>query len=136
MKYDELEDAFIFVSGAAFGERTALVCPQTGQVCLGSEMAEFDEIPDEAYESDLWKEIPHKNELGLGRDLVFSFVSERIPADLDRVDRIFSKRGAYSRYKDLLDERGILEEWYEFENARLKEEILEWCRREGVKITG
>ncbi len=39
------------------------------------------------------------------------------------------------RYKDLLEERGILEEWYEFENAHEKEAILEWCRDEGFDVT-
>ncbi len=135
MKLSDLEDAFLFVGGAALGECTAMICPQTGQVCLQSEMGDLDEIPEEAYDSDSWWDIPHKTELGLGRNLAFTFVAQRIPKDIDRVERIFSKRGAYSRFKDLLHDRGILEEWYEFENARLKEEILEWCQGEGIEVT-
>ena len=135
MKFSDLEEAFDFVGGAAPCERTAMICAQTGQVCLRSELGGFDEIPDEAYDSDSWREIPHKKELGLGRDLVFSYIAQRSPADLDRVRSIFCRRGAYSNFKGLLEERGLLEEWYEFENDRQKEAILEWCRVEGIEVT-
>ena len=136
MKLSDLVDAFMFVGGAAPCEHTAVICPQTGQICYRSELAGIDEIPEEAYDSDFWRDVPHKNDLGLGRDLVFAFVSHRLPGDLDRVGDIFSRRGAYSNYKGLLEERGRLEEWYEYEDARLKEVILEWCRVEGIEITG
>ena len=135
MKFGDLEDAFLFVSGAAPCERTAMICTQTGQVCLRSELSGFDEISAEANDSDSWREVPHKNELGLGRELVFSYIAQRLPADLDRVLSIFRRRGAYSNFKGLLEERGILEEWYEFENDRQKEAILEWCRVEGIEVT-
>lgn len=135
MKLSDLEEAFLFVGGDAFGMRSAMVCLQSGQVCLRSELGDIDEIPEEAYESGAWREIPHKKELGLGRELVFTFVDQRLPADLDRVERIFGRRGAYAYYKDLLAERGILEEWYEYEDARTKEAILEWCRSEGIEVT-
>ena len=136
MKPSDLEEAFDFVGGAPPFERTAMICLQTGQVCLRSEFSGFDEIPEDAYDSDLWLDVPHKNELGLGRDLVFSFVSQSLPADLDRIVAIFRRRGAYSNYKDLLKERGILEEWYEYEEARLKEAILEWCHAKGIEVMG
>jgi len=135
MKFGDLEDAFLFVGGAAPYERTAMICVQTGQVCLKSELSDFDEIPEEAYDSDSWREIPHKKEMGLGRDLVFLFIAQHCPADLDRVRSIFSRSGAYSRYKDLLEKRGLLEEWHEFENAHQKEAILQWCRDEGIEVT-
>jgi len=136
MKLSDLEDVFMYVGGATFGEHTAMICPSTGQICLRSELGEIDEIPEAAYESDLWFEIPHKKELGLGHDMVFLFVAQHAPVDLDRVRRIFSRRGAYSNYKDLLTERGILEEWYEFEETHTREAILEWCRIMEIEVTG
>ncbi len=57
MKYADLEEAFEFVGGAAPCERTAMICVRTGQVCLRSEMSGFDEIPEDAYDSDLWRDI-------------------------------------------------------------------------------
>ena len=77
MKLREIDDAFLFVGGAAFGERTAMIDRQTGPICYRSEMSDMDEDPEEAHESDSWLEVLHKNELDLGWDLVFSFVAQR-----------------------------------------------------------
>lgn len=135
MEFSDLENAFFYVGSAAPYEHTAMICTKTGQVSFKSELSGIDEIPEEAYDSDSWQEVPHKNELGLGRDLVFSFVTQKIPADLDRVRSFFDRRGAYSSYKALLEKRGLLEEWYEFENAHQKEAILQWCRDVGIEVT-
>ncbi len=80
-------------------------------------------------------EVPHQNDLGLGRELVFKFVAQRLPSDYEHVQMIFRKRGANSGYKDLLDRRGLLQEWYDFENAREKEAIREWCLENGIDIS-
>lgn len=71
-----------------------MICKTTDQICYQSEMTDLDEIPAEAYGSDAWVAVPHKNDLGLGRDLVFEFAAEHLPSDYDRVQMIFRKRGA------------------------------------------
>jgi len=49
------------------------------------------------------------------------------------VERLFSKRGAYGHYKDLLDKKGLLQDWYQFESA--EERVLrEWCRKKGLLL--
>jgi hypothetical protein len=49
--------------------------------------------------------VPHKNELGLGRRLVFDFVDQELPRDADAVSDFFRRRGAYARLKALLRNR-------------------------------
>ena len=134
MNFSDLEDAFLFVGGAAPYEHVAMIFKKTGKIHLKSELGEWDDIPEDAYDSNSWLMVPHFNELGLGRGVVFAFVAQRLPADLDRVQSIFSRKGAYSHYKDLLEDRGILEAWYEFENAHQKEAILQWCRDVGIEV--
>src|SRR6516165_3207892 len=56
--------------------------------------------------------IPDKRELDLGKPLVLDFAREFLPVDYDEVRHIFSRRGAYRRYKDLLVRRGALERSY------------------------
>ena len=112
-----------------------MICKKTGQICYQSEMTDLDEIPAEAYGSDSWVEVPHQNDLGLGRDLVFEFVAEHLPSDYYRLQMIFSKRGAYSGYKDLLDRRGLLQKWYDFENAKQQEAIRQWCAENEIEVT-
>ena len=79
-------------------------------------------------------EIPHKNDLDLGRNLVFEFVSQQMPEDQEKIYEIFRRKGAYSRYKYFLEKKGLLEKWYEFENKKTKEALLAWCTENDIKI--
>ena len=135
MKFSDIEDAFMYVSDGFYGDNSAMICKSTGKICYSSESCDTDEIPDETYESDDWVVVPHKNDLELGRDLVFKFVAQNLPDDSERVHDFFHSRGGYSRYKDLLEERELLQEWYDFENARTETAIREWCRDNKIEIT-
>jgi hypothetical protein len=57
-----------------------------------------------------------------------------MPDDLARVQDIFSHRGAYRRFKDLLEHRRLLEDWYDFESRREEEALREWCRENDIKL--
>ena len=135
MELSDIEDAFFFVGGASYGEHSAMINKKTGKVYYQSEMGDLDEIPVKIDEPDSRVEVPHQNDLGLGRELVFKFVAQRLLADFEQVQMIFHKRGAYYRYKDLLDQRGLLQEWFNFENAREKEAIREWCLENSIDIS-
>ncbi len=74
--------------------------------------------------------------MDLGRNLVFEFVEAYLPDDFGRIKLIFRRKGAYGRYKDLLEERGQLKNWYEFENARQKEALKEWCEENEIELDG
>ena len=54
-------------------------------------------------------------ELDLGKPLALDFARQFLPGDFDDVRQFFSRRGAYARFKDLLDRRGVLDQWYDFE---------------------
>jgi hypothetical protein len=47
---------------------------------------------------------------------------------------IFSRRGAYRRYKDLLEQKGLLDEWYDFEQQRTRQALLDWCEENGIEL--
>lgn len=136
-KFNEIYDALMFVSGAGgYGENSAILDKQTGKIYLRSDLCDIDEmeeLADEDYDSAIHIDIPHKNDLDLGRNLVFKFAEQFIPDDYEKVERIFRKRGAYSRYKALLESRGILEQWYDFENQREQTALLEWCEENEIE---
>ena len=79
--------------------------------------------------------IPDKRELELGKPLVFYFAREFLPDDYDEVRHIFSRRGAYRRYKDLLVRRGALERWYDFSNKSEETALREWCAENGIELS-
>ena len=109
MTYDTIEEAFLFVSSAAPFEHTAVVHRQTGESFFASDIAGYDEFLENLDESDDYIGIPHKNDLDLGKPLVMEFVRSRCPEEIDLVLSIFRRRGAYGRYKDLLEQKAHLQ---------------------------
>ncbi|MCK5351545.1 hypothetical protein KAJ77_03150, partial [bacterium] len=52
----------------------------------------------------------------------------------DDVLGIFRRKGAYGRFKGLLEQKGLLEEWYAFEEEKTRERLLRWCEENGVVL--
>ncbi len=136
IKFSEIEDALLFVSAGAPEEHSAVLDKKTGKIYFHSEYSDFDEITDEIWESENTIAIPHKNDLDLGSRLVFRFVRDTFPNGYDKVREIFSRRGAYARYKDWLIANDLLEKWYDYSNAAEEQALREWCSDEGIELDG
>jgi len=136
IKFSDIEDGYLFVSMSPEFSNQAILCKETGEIFYASEYDDEDEIPEDVYEKNECIEIPDKNELDLGKNLVFEFVEENLPEMYERVRQIFRKRGAYARYKDLLDEKGLLQRWYDFENDRQTQALKEWCADNEIELDG
>jgi hypothetical protein len=132
--YDILEEAFYFVGSGAPGEHVAVISRPTGEVFYASAIIDESELPDDVEESDDYVEVPHKSDLDLGMSLAMEFIRLDCPVQLDYVREVFSRRGAYARYKAFLAEKELLQEWYRFENERIKEALLEWCDEVGLVV--
>ena len=136
IKFSDIEDAFLFVSSEMYGLHTAIVNKDTGQIFYRSEIGDIDEIDEDDLDWERCIEIPHQNDLDLGQELVFEFVEDHLLDAYEQVRRIFSRRGAYSRFKDLLESRGLLQEWHDFQNQREDQALRHWCELEGLEISG
>ncbi len=79
--------------------------------------------------------VPHKRDLDLGNRLALAFVAQELPDDYETAVGFFRRRGAYRRFKDLLEMRDRLESWYEFENRATEAALLAWCAENGVEAT-
>ncbi len=137
-KLSEIEDAMMFVSASGYGENSAWLDKLTGKIYYQSDdidMDEFEDFPKEEYDLDFHIKIPHKNDLNLGKDLVFEFVEKFIPHSYEKVDEIFRKRGAYLRYKDLLNFEGVLEKWYDFEKQQEQVALIKWCEENEINLS-
>lgn len=113
ISFDDIERAFFFVSMDQRDMHNAHLSKETGQIFYTSEMGDSDELPEDVDDPDKYMTIPHKDDLGLGKALVIEFTSKYLFKELDRVYSIFGRKGAYSRYKDLLERKGFLDEWYQ-----------------------
>ena len=132
----EIIDAYYFVNVSSYGSNRAILCKDTGQIFYVSEEAGIDEIGEQDIEPKNSIEIPDKYELDLGQRLVFEFVEMYLPDEYHRVRQMFRKRGAYSRYKRFLESRGMLDTWYEFENQREEQALRQWCKENGIELSG
>jgi hypothetical protein len=134
--FAELQDAFEFVSVGAPSENEAYLDRQSGKIYYHSEYCDFDEeLPDDL-DDQKYIAIPDKRELDLGKPLVLDFVRQFLPNDYDEVRRIFSRKGAYGRYKDLLVEWGALDRWYDYSNKAEEAALREWCAENGIELSG
>lgn len=137
VSFKELLDAFEFVNfGYAGGDNEGFLDLQSGKIYLRS--PDFDD-PDDAPPEDVDNEdkyvsIPDKRELGLGKPLVLNFVSQVMPDDFEKVQRIFSRSGAYAAFRDLLHERGTVDKWYEFEDRATEAALREWCDLHSIDL--
>lgn len=134
IKFRDIEFAFLFVSGDAPLMNQVYVDRETGQTYYVSEMGDSDELPDDIEDHRRYLRVPHKRDLDLGRRLVDDFVLERAPGLYEQVQDVFHRRGAYSRFKDLLDKKGLLEDWYKFEDDRSKAKLKAWCERVRLEV--
>jgi phosphinothricin acetyltransferase len=96
---------------------------------------EEEELPQDLETSDRYIAVPHKNDLDLGRRLVTRFVRQAMPQQVAQVENIFSRRGAYARFKDLLDAKGQLENWYRFEATAQDEALRAWCAENDIELS-
>lgn len=136
ISFDDIENAFFFVSMDQQYMHNAYLCKETGEILYASEMGDSDELPEDIDDPEKYIAIPHKNELDLGKALVLEFTSTYLPEELDKIHAIFRRKGAYSRYKDLLESKGVLENWYKFEDERRVVKLKEWCLENGIEIKG
>ncbi len=136
VKYDDLALAFDFVSSAAPMEHSAYISMDTGRIYWVSDLMpmEEEELPDDLETSDRYIEIPHKNELDLGRDLALRFTAKELPERHDEVRAYFRSRGAYARFKQLLESEGYLERWYRFEEESAEKALRSWCADNEIQV--
>ncbi len=134
ISFDDIENAFFFVSMDQQYMHNAYLCKETGEIFYTSEIGDSDELPEDIDEPEKYIAIPHQNELELGKALVFEFTSTYLPEELGKIHAIFRRKGAYSRYKDFLEGKGLLENWHKFEDERRKTALKEWCRESGIEI--
>ena len=136
MKYEDIEFLFDYVGMGRRFERSAYLNRRTGKWYLTSELGDSDELPDDLEENDDYLKIPHRNDLDLGRNLVFEFVEQRMPFASEQVHGFFQCTGAYSRFRDLLEQNGLLDDWNKYDTDRSRAAILEWCKENNIKLQG
>lgn len=132
----ELEDTVAWVS-SDFLDNEAYVCRKTGKIYWISGdpgIGDEEELPADIHDGDKYLPVPRKRDLDLGNRLAFDFASEYLPDRYDHVRDIFRRKGAYRRFKNLLDRQGLLEAWYRYSDEQEAKALTEWCEAQGLEL--
>ena len=136
VKFAEFLDAFEFASYSGPGEARAFINLDTGSLhCISDAIELEEELPADFESSDRYLALPHKNDLNLGRDLALEFAEQHLSNDYEKVVGYFHKRGAYSRFKDLLEHRGVLERWFNHEKLATEQALRQWCSEHAIQLS-
>lgn len=132
----ELMDAALWTSATGPFENAAYVDRQTGRIWQvgGDWEDEDDPAPEDLDDGALYLEVPDHAGLGLGRRLALRFGQEQAPQLAEKVYRCFEKKGAYGRFKNLLDDHGLLQAWYDYEAAATEQALREWAADNGITL--
>jgi hypothetical protein len=140
VSFQDILSSFEFVSSVGVGENQAVLCRRTGKICWRSEFSDLDEfndeLPDGFEDDENYIAIPDKRELGLGKPLALDFARECLPDDFDDVRYMFSKRGAYKKFRALLIRINALDRWYDFESKATERALREWCEVNSIEVEG
>jgi hypothetical protein len=136
VKLTDVLEAFEFVSASEYAEHHAYVRRDDGSIVFVSEMLVLEEnieLPDDP-ENAGYLAVPHRRDLDLGKRLALSFVTREMPDSLTDVRRMFSRRGAYRRFKHFLQINELREKWYAFEEISVREALKNWCEEVGLAL--
>ena len=134
VKLDDLLAAYEWVSSSP-KDSEAFVSRITGNVHWSSSTMELDEeLPDDIEDGSIYVVVPNKHDLNLGKGLAFRFAEERLGDSCQTVANFFRQRGAYGRFKDLLERKGCLEAWYIYEAEATELALRDWAAKAGLSI--
>jgi hypothetical protein len=134
---DQLQGAVDWVSIDSLANE-AYICRQTGKIFWISGDAgmvdDEDDIPEDIQDVGKYALVPDKYYLDLGNKLAFDFAVRYLADQYDEVREMFRRKGAYQKYKGLLLERNLLEEWYAYNEEQIRKALKSWCESEGLGI--
>lgn len=134
-KFDDILTAFEFASFGGVEEVEAYLSLERGTVHFSTDAdyGDPEDVPDDL-ETGPYLALPRKADLDLGRDLAIRFALERLPEDVEAIVGFFRHHGAYGKFKGLLERKGKLQEWFEYEEAAKEARLREWCAENGVEL--
>ena len=137
VSFKDLQEAFEFVSAGGGDEREAFLCKRTGKIYCHSKLVDdLDPLPDDIGDGDKFLQIPDKHDLDLGKPLASDFAGEFLADNFEEVRRFFGKKGAYARFKQLLERRGVIDQWYAFEAENQEKALRAWCELNSIAVAG
>lgn len=133
VKLADLEEALLCLD--AGGDTEAWLCRDTGAVLWHSdEFDEFGPLPDDIDDAARYVAVPTRRDFDLGKPLALEFARTQLPDCYEQVCAMFSHRGAYARFKDLLDRHDRLDAWHQWEAEQTRQALRRWCADNNITL--
>ncbi|MBI3298584.1 MAG: hypothetical protein HYZ75_10500 [Elusimicrobia bacterium] len=130
-KLDHILEGIEFVAAGQLIEHTGYICKKTGEVHCYSE--DCDEKPAD-FDPNEHIALPDKRSLDLGKELVFRFTREFLSESQSDIRNFFRKRGAFAKFKVLLEQKQMLQHWYDYEHRATEEAVRGWCEANEIVL--
>lgn len=135
---DELILALDWVSDLSSSENMAFVCRESGRVYMTSD-EDFGEelepdLPLDLEDITKYAIVPSRQDLRLGKRLAVRFVQASLPERLEETYDMFAARGAYARFKNMLEVEQALDAWHAFEAEAIERELRDWAESEALAV--
>ena len=127
---EDLSDSMDWISSSMSYENMALISRLTGRI-YWSPSDDDDEMPEDIEDGTLYIAVPTKQDLDLGRALAIEFTEEVAPKQVHRVLGFFKSKGAYGKFKALLEDLGLLDQRHQYEQNATQNALREWARENG-----
>jgi len=136
IKFEDIDMAFDFVSSGAVCEHEAYLDRDSGKIYWYSDIGDNEEELPSDLDDPKYISIPHKNDFGLGKPLVIDFARDNMMDHVQEVYDIFSRKGAYQKFKALLEKTNNLDKCYSFETESVNKALRNWCSENKIDIQG
>ena len=133
VRIDDIEMAIEFVS-SSMSDSEAYIDVHTGKIHYVGDLVD-EPVPTDIFENKKYICLPSKVDLDLGKSVALDFVRNNIPEKIDVTYDIFSRKGAYSKFKNLLASLDQLDNWYEYEQDAFRRAALDWCRENRIDVS-
>ena len=138
IKFEKVREAFLFGSPVLNEAVDVYLSRQTGELIYGPEISlrdgEEHELSNDIDDEEKYVTVPSQRGLGLGKPLALKFAEEFLPNDLWKVRDIFSRSGAFPRFRDLLESRDAVQQWRDFEERATDQALREWCAENKIAL--
>lgn len=133
-----LDDLLTAMEWLSSGESAGMNCEAwvsllTGTVHWSGEGVD-EPLPEDIDDAGIYVAVPRKQDLELGRSLALRFTEEYMPRSVNTVQGFFHARGAWSRFKSLLEQVNQLENWYQYELNATGQALRDWAQEQGLRV--
>lgn len=123
VKLDEIIDALEWVNA----DTQAFLNTETGETVMWMDYGDND-IDEEELEDEKYIRLPDQFEIN-EYHMMESFAYDRD----ERLVNAIKGSGAFRRFKDMAEEIGLIDDWYEFRDNCYRERAEEWCESHGIE---